>query len=469
WRGGTAPPGPSRPATEPEATAVVPRDMAAAFARLYGVDVSAVPVHRGRAASERAAKMSARAFTEGGAVFLPKEAGDLESTRGRGLLAHELTHAVQQNQHGGALPAEDTAAGLALEIEALRAELYFRGEPGAPEPTRPAPEPEPAPAPAAPEPAPADCDHTGSAGVYVPPISWTPETGMVTGGVQRASADEITQEYLDNLNELRKELGQGGRVSAVSELTHEQRIDLELRLRKAGVATNVDEEDDEVRPMDWAELFAQSVSSVTSGLMRPFYSRSAEEQRESRDEWRQWAVDRGWGSPTADRSFLDDEDENEDEASDERWSDDDPDVDPVPPGAGKAHAATGAATDAAAPAPELELDDADLVRPLYRHLVMLLEQDGLLPTGSATKATGPAGGVAPGDATAPDEGPMSPPAADGGRAAATAPPTEVALAQAGPAPFVQDGAAATTAASTATGPATTAPAGAPVDPPAPFP
>ncbi|RSS67425.1 hypothetical protein EF918_28705 [Streptomyces sp. WAC06614] len=56
--------------------------------------------------------------------------------------------------------------------------------------------------------------------------------------------------------------------------------------------------------------------------MRPFYSRSAEEQRESRDEWRQCAVDRGWGSPTADRSFLDDEDEDEDDAYDDEVDED---------------------------------------------------------------------------------------------------------------------------------------------------
>ncbi|MFF4369386.1 DUF4157 domain-containing protein [Streptomyces sp. NPDC001594] len=379
--GGPAPP--PGPAPEPGDTAVVPRDMAAAFARLYGVDVSAVPVHRGRAASERAARMSARAFTEGGAVFLPKEAGDLESGRGRGLLAHELTHAVQQERHGAALPAEDTREGLSLEIEALVAERFFRGEPGAPEPAPSAPP--------APEPPPAVCDHEDTPAPSLPPMSWTPETGMVTSGVQRASADEITEQYLQHLNDLRKELGKGGRVSSVSELTHEERIDLELRLRKAGTAADgYEDEEAEERPLDWTEFFAQTASQMSTDLLRPFYSPSVEEQRANRDEWRTWAEERR-GSRPADRSFLAEE---EDGVLPWAQADDgDPAIAPAGPATPDGEAVTAA------------FDDADLVRPLYRHLVEMLEHDGLLPGGSAAKITGPLTWTAPStEASAADEG-----------------------------------------------------------------
>ncbi|MFE5539465.1 DUF4157 domain-containing protein [Streptomyces sp. NPDC056519] len=402
--GGPAPPAPRGTAPKPPASAVVPRDLAAAFARLYGVDVSAVPVHRGKAASERAARLSARAFTEGGAVFLPEEAGSLESGRGRGLLAHELTHAVQQDRHGAALPAEDTAAGLGMEIEALIAERYFRGDPGAPEP-----------APAAPEPTQASCDHTDAPAPVTRSVSWTPDTGMVTSGVQRASADEITQSFLDELNELRKELGQGGRVSAISELTQEERIRLELRLRKAGVTDGDEEEEAEARPLDWAEFFAQAASTLSADLIRPFSSRDAREQREDRDRWRAWAEDRGLGTADIDRGFLDDDDDDDDGYGTGLGT---PSEDADLPAAG----ADGEAAARSTPHGPVDIgpDDADLVRPLYRHLVRLLEEDGLLPAGSAVHASGPTDWTAPAAAAAGAPVAAAGPADPGARAGAVA-------------------------------------------------
>ncbi|MFJ7209243.1 DUF4157 domain-containing protein [Streptomyces sp. NPDC098789] len=352
-----APQGPAPPVAGPAPTAVVPRDMASAFALLYGVDVSAIPVHRGRGAAERASGMAARAFTEQGVVFLPEEAGPMEDRRVRGLLAHELTHAVQQRRHGSALPAENTASGIEMERQAVAAEQHFREEPGAP----------------APEPLAAACEHPAATEAAVRSISWTPDGGMVGGGVQRASTSEITRKFFDELNELRSELGDSRRVSSVSELDREQRIALELRLRKAGATEDEDEGAGQVpkRPLDWAEVFAQSASSLTGDALRPFYSRTKEEQRKSRDEWRRWALG---SSSDADQAHayadhLDAEEDHGGESGERRATP------PGPTGEGGSPSLPGTGA----------TDD------LYARIVARLETDGLLPPGSGARASGRTG------------------------------------------------------------------------------
>ena len=91
--------------------------------------------------------MVRRAFAAGGAVFLPDEAGPVDSSRARGLLAHELVHAVQQRTLGPDLPAPDSPLGQQLEAEAQAAERYYAGESGAAEPPPLIHAPLPAPAP----------------------------------------------------------------------------------------------------------------------------------------------------------------------------------------------------------------------------------------------------------------------------------------------------------------------------------
>ncbi|MFE3766954.1 DUF4157 domain-containing protein [Streptomyces sp. NPDC059104] len=377
---GGRPQGPAPPHDAPAPNTVVPRDMASAFALLYGVDVSAVPVHRDRNASERASGMSARAFTEKGAVFLPKEAGGTEDRRVRGLLAHELTHAVQQRRHGPSLPAENTPAGMELERQAVAAEQYFRGDPAAP-----APEP-------APDPAPAPCEHPPGASAPVQSLSWTPDGGMVTGGVQRASADEITQKFFEEMNELRTELGNSKRLSSVSELDKTERAMLELRLRKAGLQEEKESgEEAAKRPLDWAELFAQSASSLAGDAMRPFYSRGAEEQRQSRDSWRRVATGAAHGSDRGHLDHLDDEENEEDRDNGESRGNGTGDrSEPGPAGA------RPLPTPVAAPrqSPPTPADPA-AVASLYGRIVELLEGDGLLPPGSGARASGAGPGAAP--------------------------------------------------------------------------
>jgi hypothetical protein len=120
----------------PRATVVspVPPDLAQAVRSRQQADVSTVPVYQGPKVDEAARARGARAFASGGAVFLPSDAGPVDSQKARGLLAHELVHAVQQRTLGTNLPALDSPLGQQLEAEAQAAERYYAGESGAPEP-----------------------------------------------------------------------------------------------------------------------------------------------------------------------------------------------------------------------------------------------------------------------------------------------------------------------------------------------
>jgi uncharacterized protein DUF4157 len=81
-----------------------------------GRDFSAVRVHADHGADESARSMGANAFTVGNDVFFASGRYDPESAAGRRLLAHELTHVVQQSGAADApatqleVGATDTAA-----------------------------------------------------------------------------------------------------------------------------------------------------------------------------------------------------------------------------------------------------------------------------------------------------------------------------------------------------------------------
>jgi len=81
-----------------------------------------VKVHRGGTADELSASLEARSFTHDGEIYMPDSHGPLTSGVGRSLLAHELTHVVQQRQHGTALPSEGSSQGKRLEAQAVAAE-----------------------------------------------------------------------------------------------------------------------------------------------------------------------------------------------------------------------------------------------------------------------------------------------------------------------------------------------------------
>jgi hypothetical protein len=65
--------------------------------RALGVDFSHVRIHTGQEADTLNRAVQARAFTTGGDIFFRAGEYTPESWKGRELLAHELTHVVQQN------------------------------------------------------------------------------------------------------------------------------------------------------------------------------------------------------------------------------------------------------------------------------------------------------------------------------------------------------------------------------------
>ena len=67
----------------------------------FGADFSGVRIHQGSEAADLNQRLSARAFTTGSDIFIGREGLNENSRGGQELLAHELTHVVQQ----GAAPA----------------------------------------------------------------------------------------------------------------------------------------------------------------------------------------------------------------------------------------------------------------------------------------------------------------------------------------------------------------------------
>lgn len=82
---------------------------------------SHVTVHEGGTAAEQADAVNAEAFTRDGQVYLAADA-PLSSERGQQLLAHELTHVIQQGSRGSTMPGEHTHEGKSLEESALAVE-----------------------------------------------------------------------------------------------------------------------------------------------------------------------------------------------------------------------------------------------------------------------------------------------------------------------------------------------------------
>jgi hypothetical protein len=77
-----------------------------------GHDFGDVRVHDDGAAHDSAAAVNAHAYTVGSDVVFQRDAYDPSSTQGRTMLAHELTHVVQQ-RHG---PVDGTPAGGGINL-----------------------------------------------------------------------------------------------------------------------------------------------------------------------------------------------------------------------------------------------------------------------------------------------------------------------------------------------------------------
>jgi hypothetical protein len=85
----------------------------------FGHDFGMVRVHTGSAASQVAARINARAFTIGRDIVFGDGQFALHSDAGKRLIAHELTHVIQQG-HAPRLPETGIAAGSLKSGTALR-------------------------------------------------------------------------------------------------------------------------------------------------------------------------------------------------------------------------------------------------------------------------------------------------------------------------------------------------------------
>lgn len=84
----------------------------------FGMDLSAVRVHSGSTATTLARSVQAEAFTTGTDIFFGKGSPDASSSSGKELLAHELTHVVQQSSGAGGAEGTVSHPGDATEVQA---------------------------------------------------------------------------------------------------------------------------------------------------------------------------------------------------------------------------------------------------------------------------------------------------------------------------------------------------------------
>lgn len=86
-----------------------------------GQDFSDVKVHTGDAADASARSVSAHAYTVGSNIVFQRGAYDPGSTQGQTLLAHELTHVVQQRS--GPVDGKPAAGGVSVSDPSDRFEV----------------------------------------------------------------------------------------------------------------------------------------------------------------------------------------------------------------------------------------------------------------------------------------------------------------------------------------------------------
>jgi uncharacterized protein DUF4157 len=153
-----------------------PAATVASFGRMTGVDLGFVPMVRDPAADREADRGDASAFTRHGVIHLPTVVSAVDSPDTEALVAHELTHVLQQRTLGPQ-PDEDGPLGDALEPQADGVERSVRGEP-VDDAERAWPE---------------------SVAEAMPAgLAWTPQTGFQSlsgapgGGGQRAPRDAAT-------------------------------------------------------------------------------------------------------------------------------------------------------------------------------------------------------------------------------------------------------------------------------------
>ena len=93
----------------------------------FGYSLDDIRIHRGQGAEETSRRLGARAFAFRGHVFAPERNLDESTTEGLGLLAHELTHAIQQTQPHR-LPQYQTTEQDSGPVPAAPPEGYAKAE-----------------------------------------------------------------------------------------------------------------------------------------------------------------------------------------------------------------------------------------------------------------------------------------------------------------------------------------------------
>ncbi len=102
----------------------VPEPVRQILRETVGEPPAHVTVHEGGAAGEMTDSVNAEAFTRDGQIYFANDAR-VDSPRGQQLLAHELTHVIQQQGRAGSMPGEHTDEGQDLERAARQVEDHM--------------------------------------------------------------------------------------------------------------------------------------------------------------------------------------------------------------------------------------------------------------------------------------------------------------------------------------------------------
>lgn len=130
----TAPTASVPPPAPTSRTIDVPPEVRKAVSAATGQAPDAVTVHEGAHSHAETEALNAEAFTRDGEIYLAGDAS-LDSPRGQALLAHELTHVVQQRGGTERMPDETTREGRAHEEAALKVERALAKEVETPSPS----------------------------------------------------------------------------------------------------------------------------------------------------------------------------------------------------------------------------------------------------------------------------------------------------------------------------------------------
>ena len=82
----------------------------------FGADFSNVKIHTGSSAIQMSKGLNAQAFTRGSDIYFNEGKYDANSNHGKHLLAHELTHVVQQKSAGGNVQKQSAVASASPKV-----------------------------------------------------------------------------------------------------------------------------------------------------------------------------------------------------------------------------------------------------------------------------------------------------------------------------------------------------------------